>query len=89
MDSKKICMEAARLHVGNSVNPVFHIITNMELTVAEGNRVIYDGAEYSLAQFTAKYMPRNKRSVSGVCQGPKYFTFRGTSLYKYKEMFSK
>ncbi|MBQ3941293.1 MAG: Eco57I restriction-modification methylase domain-containing protein [Bacteroidales bacterium] len=61
--------------------------TGAELTVAEGNKVICDGEEYTLAQFTAKYMPRNKRSVSGVCQGPKYFTYKGTSLYQMKESF--
>lgn len=63
--------------------------TGAELTVAEDNRVIYDGTEYTLAQFTAKYMPRNKRSVSGVCQGPKYFSFNGMSLYEYKKTFGK
>ena len=61
--------------------------TGAELTVADGNKVICDGEEYTLAQFTAKYMPRNKRSVSGVCQGPKYFTYKGTSLYQMKESF--
>lgn len=43
--------------------------------------------KYTLAQFTAKYMPRNKRSISGFCQGPKYFTYNGVSLYKLKESF--
>lgn len=61
--------------------------TEMELTVAEDNMVEYGGEKYTLAQFTAKYMPRNKRSISGVCQGPKYFTYNGVSLYKLKETF--
>ena len=61
--------------------------TGMELTVAEGNMVEYAGETYTLAQFTAKYMPRNKRSVSGVCQGPKYFSYNGTTLYQMKETF--
>ena len=59
----------------------------LELTVAEGNMVEYGGEKYSLAQFTAKYMPRNKRSVSGFCQGPKYFSYNGISLYQMKESF--
>ena len=46
-----------------------------------------NGEIYTLPVFTAKYMPRNKRSVSGVCQGPKYFTKGGVSLYKLKESF--
>ncbi len=61
--------------------------TDMELTVAEDNMVEYAGDLYTLANFTAKYMPRNKRSVSGVCQGPRYFSFKGVSLYKMKESF--
>lgn len=61
--------------------------TDMELTVAEDNMVEYEGELYTLANFTAKYMPRNKRSVSGVCQGPKYFSFKGVSLYQMKESF--
>lgn len=67
-----------------------HIIytpTGQELIVSEGNNVEFEGELYSLAQFTAKYMPRNKRSVSGVCQGPKYFSYNGVSLYKMKESF--
>ena len=61
--------------------------TGAVLTVMNDNRVEYDGETYTLATFTAKYMPRNKRSVSGVCQGPKYFTKGGTSLYLMRESF--
>ena len=61
--------------------------TGAVLTVQGDNEVEYEGETYTLAQFTAKFMPRNKRSVSGVCQGPKYFTKGGTSLYQMKETF--
>ena len=57
------------------------------LTVKGAHEVEYDGETYTLAQFTAKFMPRNKRSVSGVCQGPKHFTKGGTTLYQMKESF--
>ena len=63
--------------------------TGTELTVAEDNKVECNGELYTLAEFTAKHMPRNKRSVSGLCQGPKYFSFNGISLYKLKESFLK
>ena len=59
----------------------------MELTVVGNNQVEYAGETYTLAQFTAKFMPRNKRSVSGFCQGPKYFSYNGVSLYQLKESF--
>ncbi len=66
---------------------IIYTPVGMELTVAEGNMVEYGGEKYTLAQFTSKYMPRNKRSVSGVCQGPRYFSYNGVSLYKLKESF--
>ena len=66
---------------------IIYTPTGQELTVAEDNKIIYAGEEYSLAQFTSKFMPRNKRSVSGVCQGPRYFSYKGVSLYKLKESF--
>ena len=61
--------------------------TGAVLTVMNDNLVEYNGETYTLATFTAKFMPRNKRSVSGVCQGPKYFTKGGTTLYQMKESF--
>ena len=59
----------------------------IEVVVRENNMVEYGGELYTLAQFTSKYMPRNRHSVSGVIQGPKYFSFKGVSLYKLKESF--
>ena len=61
--------------------------TGQEVRVLGSNVVEFEGVSYTLAQFTAKYMPRNKRSVSGVCQGPKYFSYNGISLYKMRESF--
>ena len=66
---------------------IVYTSTGAELTVCEDNMVEYAGEQYTLAQFTAKHMPRNKRSISGVCQGPKYFTFNGITLYQLKETF--
>lgn len=60
---------------------------NMELTVLGENEVEYNGEVYSIADFTAKYMPENSISKSGVCKGPKYFSYNGVSLYKLKESF--
>ena len=67
-----------------------HIIytpTDMELIVRGNDMVEYAGELYTISNFTAKFLPRNKRSVSGVCQGPKYFSYKGVSLYKMKESF--
>lgn len=59
----------------------------IEVTVCENNMVEYAGEKYTLAQFTSKFMPRNKHSKSGVIQGPKYFSYKGVTLYKLRESF--
>lgn len=68
---------------------IIYTPTDTEVIVREDNKVECNGELYTLAEFTAKYMPRNKRSKSGLCQGPKYFSFNGISLYKLKESFLK
>ncbi|MBO5805029.1 MAG: Eco57I restriction-modification methylase domain-containing protein [Bacteroidales bacterium] len=68
---------------------IIYTPTGAELIVAEDNKVECNGELYTLAEFTAKHMPRNKRSISGLCQGPKYFTYNGISLYKLKGTFLK
>ena len=67
-----------------------HIIytpTGQELTILEDNKVEYGGEQMSIGEFTAKNMPENSISKSGVCKGPKYFSYKGVSLYKLKESF--
>ena len=67
-----------------------HIVytpTGQELTVLEDNKVEYGGEQMSIGEFTAKNMPEDSISKSGVCKGPKYFSYKGVSLYKLKESF--
>jgi hypothetical protein len=59
---------------------IIYTPTGTIITVAEENKVECDGELYTLAEFTAKHMPRNKRSQSGLCQGPKYFSYNGRTL---------
>lgn len=66
---------------------IIYTPTDTEVIVREDNKVECNGELYTLAEFTAKYMPRNKRSKSGLCQGPKYFSYNGISLYKLKDSF--
>ena len=79
-------LEEHGVHPGDVVT---YTPTGAELTVANENKVEFGGEELTLAEFTARNMPRNKRSTSGVCQGPKYFTYKGTTLYQMKETFLK
>ena len=75
------------LDCGVKVGDVILYNNELELTVCEDNMVEYAGEKYNLSQFTSKFMPRNKHSKSGVIQGPKYFSYKGVSLYKLKESF--
>lgn len=68
---------------------IIYTPTDTEVIVREDNKVECNGELYTLSEFTAKYMPRNKRSKSGLCQGPKYFSYNGISLYKLKDSFLK
>lgn len=78
-------LEECGVKVGDKI---VYTPTKQELVVAENNMVELDGEKYTLAQFTAKFMPRNKRSVSGFCQGPKYFSYNGMTLNKMKDAFN-
>ena len=51
--------------------------------------VKYGGNAMTLAEFTAENMPENSVSKSGVCKGPKYFSYKGVTLYKLKNSFLK
>ena len=59
------------------------------LRVLEDNKVEYGGNAMTLAEFTAENMPENSVSKSGVCKGPKYFSYKGVTLYKPKNSFLK
>ena len=63
--------------------------TGSELTVLEDNHVEYGGERYTIGEFTAKNMPENSISKSGICKGPKYFSFNGVTLYQLKNSFLK
>lgn len=75
------------LSCGVKVGDTIVYNNEIEVTVCENNMVEYAGEKYTLPQFTSKFMPRNKHSKSGVIQGPKYFTYKGVTLYKLKESF--
>ena len=72
---------------GVKIGDIIVYNNEIEVKVCENNMVEYAGEKYTLAQFTSKFMPRNKHSKSGVIQGPKYFSYKGVSLYKMRESF--
>ncbi|MBQ7239178.1 MAG: GIY-YIG nuclease family protein [Bacteroidales bacterium] len=58
---------------------------NLHVKVASDDKVEYDGRLYSLSAFVGTFLPADKQNTSGAYQGPKYFSYKGTPLYKLRE----
>ena len=54
--------------------------TQIEVKVADDDRIEYNGRIYKLSPFVGTFMPESKRNNSGAYQGPKYFTYNGEIL---------
>ena len=54
---------------------------NLEGKVAGRNKIEYDGRLWSLSAFCGTYLPEDKQNTSGSYQGPKYFSYRGKTLW--------
>jgi hypothetical protein len=54
--------------------------TQIEVKVADDDRIEYNGRIYKLSPFVGTFMPESKRNTSGAYQGPKYFTYNGEIL---------
>ena len=56
----------------------------IQVKVASADRVEYEGRLYSLSSFTGTFLPADKQNNSGVYAGPKYFSYKGETLYKLR-----
>jgi hypothetical protein len=54
--------------------------TGQKVKVASDNTVEYENRLYKLSNFTATFMPDDKRNLSDSYQGPKYFSYNGKIL---------
>lgn len=54
--------------------------TNIEVKVADDDKVEYQGRLYKLSPFVGTFMPDNRRNTSGAYQGAKYFSYKGEIL---------
>ena len=54
--------------------------TNIEVKVADDDKIEYQGRLYKLSPFVGTFMPDNRRNTSGAYQGPKYFSYKGEIL---------
>lgn len=70
------------LNVGDMV--VFDPL-KLVVRVATDDKIEYEGRLYSLSAFTANFMPGNRQNSSGAYQGPKYFSYNGKTLDKWRK----
>lgn len=53
------------------------------------NKIIYEGAKYTLSGFCKKFMPANKRNKYDAYQGPHYFSYEGKLLLTIRAKYEK
>lgn len=68
---------------------VTFVPTDVDVKVVSDRKVEYEGKKYTLAEFTRKFMPEDKRNASDAYQGPKYFTYKGCILDDIRERLQK
>lgn len=56
----------------------------LEVKVASDDKVEYQDRLYSLSSFTENFLPDEKQTPSRAYQGPKYFSFKGKTLYELR-----
>lgn len=55
--------------------------TGVVVKVASDNTIEYNDEEYTLNRFVTSFLPDEKRIQAGTYQGPKFFTYKGKSLW--------
>ena len=55
--------------------------TGVIVKVASDNTIEYNDEEYTLNRFVTSFLPDEKRIQAGTYQGPKFFTYKGKSLW--------
>lgn len=69
------------LNIGDKV--VFDAL-ELSVKVAGKNKVEYEGRLWSLSAFCGTYLPENMQNHSGAYQGPKYFSYKGKTLWEIR-----
>lgn len=69
------------LNIGDTV--VFDPL-KLPVKVAGKNKVEHEGRLWSLSAFCGTYLPENMQNTSGSYQGPKYFSYKGKSLWEIR-----
>lgn len=53
----------------------------IQVKVNGKNKIEFEGRLWSLSAFTGTFLPAEKQNNSGAYQGPKYFTYKGKTLW--------
>ncbi len=69
------------LNVGDII--IFDAL-NLPVKVASDDKIEYEGRLWSLSAFTAEFLPEEMRTPSGAYQGPKYFSYKGKSMWQMR-----
>lgn len=69
------------LNVGDII--IFDAL-NLPVKVASDDKIEYEGRLWSLSSFTAEFLPEEMRTPSGAYQGPKYFSYKGKSMWQMR-----
>ena len=69
------------LNVGDII--IFDAL-NLPIKVASDDKIEYEGRLWSLSAFTAEFLPEEMRTPSGAYQGPKYFSYKGKSMWQMR-----
>lgn len=56
----------------------------LPVKVAGKNKVEYEGRLWSLSAFCGTYLPEHMQNHSGAYQGPKYFSYKGKTLWEIR-----
>lgn len=57
----------------------------LDVKVASDDKVEYEGRLYSLSAFTGNFLPEDMQTPSRAYQGPKYFSYKGKTLYDIRK----
>ena len=69
------------LNVGDTI--IFDA-THLPVKIATDDKIEYEGRLWSLSAFTAEFLPEEMQNTSGAYQGPKYFSYRGKTMWQMR-----
>ena len=69
------------LNVGDTI--IFDAL-NLPVKIASDDKIECEGRLWSLSAFTAEFIPEELQNTSGAYQGPKYFSYKGKTMWQMR-----